>query len=225
MRAVVLENPKFVSAFSEWAVCVVAHVSGRGKGHQPVEVYDRKTKQKVKRCPHYPTISCEDHTRVYQDTRGKFQFRYVPSSFICNAKGEIIISNDGLKSVKIDDYINKLREAQKRMGPGLPASKYRKVRQDLEKAEKYAQSEKFRKAISIYKKLQGSKKYPETLRNRMEKKLEELNERGLKLVEEAREKASSDPKEAKKLLKKVKKEFRGLEAYEKAKEALKEMGG
>ena len=88
----------------------------------------------------------------------------------------------------------------------------------VETAEKLWGVGKYKKAkILLDRTARKAKKQPKVMRDAIAAAKVRLNQVGLDLIDEA--KADSDKRSAKKLLKKIEKEFKGLEAAREAKKA------
>ena len=206
-----LASAKFAQ-LAQNLVVVVAH--GRtSHGEEEIKV----GKEIVKRCEHYPTISCEDHQRVYEQARGAFpNVRGTPTTVLATPDGKElarVVGNDGA------GVMNEIARAVKRVGVGIPSAAWQKVLSDIAKADAYLEAGKPKNALTVFTKY-GRAKIP-GLKKMGEEGLSRVNDKGLAVYAEAL--ALEDDKAAVKAMKKIATNYRGTEAADKAKAASKDI--
>ena len=172
-------------------------------------------------CPHYGSITCKDHGAVYQEAGNKFEFSGVPSCFVTDSQGNMVSKVAGSSPQK---FIDALNEAQQKIGkPPLRGSQIMKYEGELIKGDRDAAKAKFKAALKSYQKVAADEKAPEFIRARANDRLSKLGEAAMTAIQEAQ---GMEPAKAKKALKKLAKEFKGLpDAAKAAQEALAGLEG
>lgn len=170
-------------------------------------------RETVKRCEHYPSISCDDHVNVYTKARNAFgDVRGTPTTVIAGPDGKEISRVVGNN---IAGVMKAMEDAIKQVGPGIPLDDWKKIKADAAEADANLDAGKAKKAIAEYKKLAKAKF--DSVKAMGEDGLKRANEAGLKALEEAE--AIEDEAAKVKAIKKIASEYAGTEAGDKAKEA------
>lgn len=213
------ENQLFVKKAIEELVCVMGHRgAAKGDEHEPEQVRDPRSGAVVFRCPLYQGITCEQHKSLYSRLHSRYKFKEPPATFLLDPNGEILIGTEGFSPVAFF-ALKKVKEAQSKLdGKTIGASSYRKILKAFDAAESKLVDEKYLYAIADYKKILKKKHLTPPLKARAEEALKEVVAIGLVLIDKAKLMQADDPEGAMKLLKKVRYEFKGTEAGDKAKE-------
>ncbi len=219
MEQGVLSNKKFGEFINENAIPLFGHYEDK---HGTVEIVDPKTREKSARCKLFSNLTCEEHKKIYQESSNKFEFKGVPTSFVLKPDGTEAKRIVGASSNKeIEDAV---KAVQKDIGVGMALKVYQGYMACLEKGDAELAKDKpdYQKAIAEYKKVAGLKgKVPDKFLEEAQTRLDKVNEIGAAKLTEAKETLTSDPAEWKKLLQKIRSDFKGLPVAEEAAEILK----
>lgn len=220
------KNPLFIKRAREELICVIAHRGAtRGEEHTPVEIRDPRTGAIGYKCPLYEGVTCEQHRSIYGQLTSRYRFKEPPATFLLSPEGDIILGTEGFPPQSFH-ALKKVDEAQSKLeGPTLGATAYRKVLRSFDKAEGKLVEARYLYAISGFQKILGKKRMTAALRLRAQEALNDINQIGLRLIEKGKKRHQEDPVEGIKQLKKVRKEFKGLEAEEQARALILELEG
>jgi hypothetical protein len=212
----------FVKMAREELICVIAHLGAKkGEAHSPEQVQDPRTGALVTRCPVYKTITCTEHEALWRSLRSTYDFKEPPATFLLDPDGEILAGPTGIPPIG-NLAIRKIKEIQKKEleGKTLTYSRYRKIRKKMDDAEAQLSEDKYLYAIAGYQKVLKDKRLTDPLREKVSKALTDINGIGLALIEKGKQVYPEDPEKGMKLLKTVRYDFKGLEAADKAREAI-----
>lgn len=225
-RRATFGSPVFIKMARQEILCVIAHRGvKKGEEHKPEEMRDPRSGAVVYRCPLYEGVTCEQHRTIYGPLRGRYRFKEPPATFLLDPNGEVLIGAEGFP-LQAFHALKKVKEAQSKLGGrSVTAGQYRKIQKEFDKAEAKLVEEKYYLAIADFKRLVKKKRLTEPIRARAVKALEDINEIGLQLLEKGRKLHENDPVKGMKLIKKVRHEFKGTEAGEKAKQVVRELEG
>lgn len=223
-RRATFENQIFVKDAREYLICVVAHRgAAKGEEHTPEEIVNPRSGAVTYRCPLYEGIQCDQHRSLFSRLRGKYSFGDPPATFLLDPQGEILVGHEGFPTQAFHTR-NKVKEAQKRLeGRSLTATQYRKILKKLDKADEKIAEERYYYALSDFRKILKMKSLTPPLRERAEKANADLLQIGIDLVKKAQKMHPEDPDGANKILKKVRYEFKGTEAGDRAKQVMEEL--
>lgn len=184
LRGGAFQNDKLVAFLNESCVCLVGHDAG---GHKPILETDPKTKGQVERCPKYPGISCSVHERGFADAGGRFVWTSFPAIYICTPDGKLAIDQKELRDWGGELLRKKLEETQKKIsGTPVVRSVLLAAKAELAKGDERLEKGKWLEAAKHYEKISKDKTKPEPVRKMAEKKLEELDAKGMAEVELAK---------------------------------------
>ncbi|MCZ6603063.1 MAG: hypothetical protein O6952_08655 [Planctomycetota bacterium] len=219
-------NHLFVKRAKEQFVCVIAHRGAvQGEEHQPDQVVDPRSGATVYKCPLYEGITCEHHRTIYRQIKAKYKFKEPPATFLLDPAGEVLVGPKGFPPAAIHAF-KKIDEAQKKLeGKSISASRYRKILKSFNKADGQFADEKYMYAISAYRRLEKNRSFTPVLKAQATEALKEINGIGMQLIEKGMKVREEDAEGGLKLLKKVRYEFKGLEAGDKAKKIIDEIKG
>jgi tetratricopeptide (TPR) repeat protein len=195
MEEGLFHNPMFVNHINESAVAVVGH----SEGHTEESRRNPMTGADEKVCPHYDTIPCEVHQKVYQDTRSSFDFRGVPACFIALPSGEKFAEVNGQAP---QAFIDKLNEAQQKIGQRpILGSQIARWMAGLYDGDRKAAQGKYKDAAAAYKKVADDEKIPQFVRARATERGTALAAKITAAIDEAKAKPPAKAKgELKKLI-------------------------
>lgn len=217
MEEGLFHNPVFVQYINEFAVAAVGHQ----EAHSEVEAVDPATGAKRQVCPRYNTIPCSSHQKTYASTGGKFDFKYVPSSFVCDSGGKLVKKVDGQSP---QAFIDALTEAQQASGKKpITGSMLAKWDRDLQKGDMSLTKGKLKAAHKSYETVATDESAPEFMRERGQERIAALTAAIEKAIADAK---ADDPKKGAKALKKLMKELKDMpELLKAAEEALASLDG
>jgi len=198
-------------------VCVVAH---DGRGHGTKEVVSGREKRAV--CKTYPTITCDDHEKM-RETSGRLfpDINAVPATVFCDPEGKELFREIGGKSAgELTKLMDKALEQVP--GPKISSDLWQLAESGIAEGDRLLAEGEYAKAIASYQKVGKLKHKP--LVEMADGGLGRANEKGNELIQEATGKAEEgDVKEARALLQKVQRDFRGLDCSKDAAQKLKEL--
>jgi hypothetical protein len=108
-------------------------------------------------------------------------------------------------------------------GKTLTYSRYRGIMKKMDEAEAQLAEDKYLYAIAGYQKVLKNKRLTDPLREKVTQALKDINDIGLAIIEKGKKVYPEDPESGMKLLKKVRYDFKGLDAADKAREAIAEI--
>lgn len=200
-------------------MCLTGH---SGRDHGTIEVVDPKTKAKTTRCKKFPSITCDDHESASGQARsgGGFEFQYVPQSFVVDSEGKTLANLPGAFAKK--QGIDKLKEASKKLGPGMSASAWAKSQAALTEGDSALSDGDLKKALERYRSAAREKGATKALEASVAAKVSAVETRGLQEVEAA--KGEGDPAVAKKKLQAIAQDLAGTKAAQAAQAAIAALG-
>lgn len=200
-------------------MCVTGH---SGRDHGTIEVVDPKTKAKTTRCKKFTAITCDDHEGAVGEatTGGKFDFKYLPQSYIVDPGGKTLVDLPGAFAKK--QGIEKLKEASKKLGPGMTAGAWAKAQAALGEGDNALSGGDLKKALERYRAAAREKGATKALEASVAAKVSAVETRGIQEVEAA--KGESDPAVAKKKLQAIAQDLAGTKAAEAAQAAIATLG-
>jgi hypothetical protein len=204
---------------NENAVMLTGHT---GRDHGTVEVVDPKTKEKTVRCKKFITITCDDHEKASGEATagGKFEFKFLPQSYIVDPAGATLADLAGAFAKK--QGIDRLKEAAKKLGPGMSAAAWDRAKSALVDGDAALSSGDLKKALESYRAAGREKGATKALEEQAAAKVSSVEAKGLEAVEAA--KAESDPEAAKKKLSQIVRDLAGTKAAEAAQKAIGSLG-
>lgn len=216
MDSSVYANKDFVKASKRW-VCVYA---SKDTGHGTKKVDGKEM------CKLHPQLLCEDHVRADGQAGGKFFSGTIrtPATVWCDPEGKEIGKQQGSMSAK--QLIEKMAEAEKKVGPGLGSDEYWMAQERNAAGEKLLGEGKLKEALEAFnavvklEKLPGSKPVVE----RAKAGLARVDEQGRSWLAQATEmKSAGDNVKAKAKLKEIVAALKGSEIAKEAEKMLAEM--
>ncbi len=204
---------------NESAVCLTGH---SGRDHGTIDVVDPKTKAKTTRCKKFLSITCDDHESASGQARtgGGFEFQYLPQSYIVDPEGKTLVDLPGPFAKK--QGIEKLKEASKKLGPGMSASAWAKAQAALGEGDSALSGGDLKKALERYRAAVREKGTTKALEESVAAKITGVEAKGLEAVNAA--KGESDPAVAKKRLQAIAQDLAGTKAAEAAQAAIAALG-
>ncbi|MGH7151431.1 MAG: hypothetical protein ACREIU_12075 [Planctomycetota bacterium] len=204
---------------NESAVCLTGHT---GRDHGTADVVDPKTKAKATRCKKFTSITCDDHEAASGQARagGGFEFQYLPQSYVVDPEGKTLADLPGAFAKK--QGIEKLKEASKKLGPGMSSSAWAKAQAALGEGDSALSSGDLKKALDRYRSAGREKGATKALEASVAAKVSAVETRGLQEVEAA--KGESDPAVAKRKLQAIAQDLAGTKAAEAARAAIVALG-
>lgn len=213
MESGTLPDAKVVEAAADFVA-----VAGDTSAHQPVErVVDGA---KVKRCPIYPNLTCEQH-RKNADLAGLFiSGRFpAPTSIWVNGAQKELVRKGGVR--RPDDLLADGKAAAEKLpGPRIPRSDYEPVAVPLSEGDKALHAEKYGEAIAQFLKVSASR--IEALKKIGDERLARIRRIGDQLLTDGKTYLSADePKNARPYFELLAREFAALECGKAGAEILK----
>ncbi len=209
-------DSKAIVASKNW-VNVVSH-GDTGHGTRDVIV---NGKEKKTWCKEYWGIECSVHTEGSKAVGNFMKGSYgTPTTIFCDPDGKELSRKPG--SIGGSELVKMGNEALAKVpGDHVSAIDWVAAKKALAEIDEALAKEDYKKAIEALGKVSKSK--VKTIAAMAEEPRKKLEEKGDALLEEAKGKIESDKAEAKKLLRKVAEQFKGLDCAKKATEALKEI--
>lgn len=216
MDSSVYANKAFVTASKKWVNVYVSKDTAHGTEKVNGE----------ERCKLHPSLRCEDHVGLDKAVGGKYFQGTIktPASVWTDAEGKEIGKEQGAMSAK--QLIEKMAEAEKKVGPGLGADEYVFAMERFAAAEKAVADSKDREALDHYaavtkalEKVAPAKGIVERAKKGFDGVMDRVN---LALAA-AKELRAAGGKEAKERLTKLAKDFKGYPPGAEAAKELKEM--
>jgi hypothetical protein len=204
---------------NESAVCLTGH---SGRDHGTIDVVDPKTKEKTVRCKKFTTITCDNHESASGEARtgGNFDFKFLPQSYIVDPEGKTLVDLQGAFAKK--QGIDKLKEAAKKLGPGMSGAAWAKAQAALGEGDSALSSGDLKKALERYRSAAREKGATKALEESVAAKISGVETKGLEAVNAA--KGESDPAVAKKRLQAIAQDLAGTKAAEAAQAAIAALG-
>ena len=204
---------------NENAVCLTGH---SGHDHGTIEVVDPKTKAKTTRCKKFSTITCDDHEKAQGEAvqAGKFQFQYVPQSYVVAPDGSTLFDLAGAFAKKTG--IEKLKEAAKKVGAGMTAAAWDRAKAAMADGEGALAKGDLKSALQSFRAAGREKGATKAIEEKVVAKVGEVEAKGLEAVEAA--KAQGDPAVARKRLQEIARDLSGTKAAEAAQKAIAALG-
>ncbi|MGH7294762.1 MAG: hypothetical protein ACRELB_07515 [Polyangiaceae bacterium] len=201
----VLENQIFANY--PYMVACIHHTT---KTHKPVKVIDPATGKEVERCPLYPSIPCDVHEQMHGDG---CDANYTPAVFIVSPDDKVMFDAEAMKSAgSAGATVQKLEEAQRKLGPGMAVRDYLGALHEIEVAQKDSDGGKFDRAIRLLTRLDKSRAVTAGFRDgRVKPALDAIEAKGKEMLEDARSKHGTDPAGALKELKTIESQWKGLD--------------
>ena len=218
------KNANFTRRAIEEVIFLVAHRGAeKGEPHVAEPQQDPRTGATVYVV--YGAVSCEEHEALERELSGAYPHSSKPATFLLAPDGTVLVDYKGFGE-RGDMALKKIAEAQKKLeGPSLRLREYRKILKKLDKAESLRVDEKWSLAIANFEKIGRDRKLTAALREKVDEALADINRIGLGLLEEAKKLHADNPSEGMAALKKVRGDFKGLEASDQARAAIAELEG
>lgn len=219
-----LRDPTLVAYLNEMAVPLAAHTADTGLSHEPEEHQDPRTGETSFRCPIYKTITCTEHNYIYSRAQDLFDLKEIPRCFVLGPEGKPVEGSGEVKGGKAPQIVIALRRVQKKLGKPLRRSAFSRGQERLKTGRAAIGAEEFPRAIRTLQALAGDRKAPKMQREEARVVLSEINEIGLLRLAKAKETLEEDREAGLKLLRKLKSQFKGLDAAKAARGALVDEG-
>lgn len=216
MESSTYKNAKLIETSRLFVNVVAHHETTHGTKEIPVG------KEKKTVCKVYPTITCEEHKHVYEQARDKFSgIDGVPATIFCDPTGKEL--DRELGGIDAGPLKKKMEDILKQVpGEKLPMEFWKAGVDAIREGDAKMEKGEYAAAIKLYKKVAGMK--PKALKSKGEEALQKANDKGNELVAAAKLEAEGGDKEkAKKDLKKIVDDFKGLECSKEAEKLLKEL--
>jgi hypothetical protein len=209
-------QPAAAAFLNDRVLVVVAHAGG---GHEPEQVVDRKTKQKVERCPRYPQITCQVHADFYTTYGGHFDYEELPAGFLLRPDKSVAMKDMASKGLK--QLQKKIDEAQFALGKGVSGRDIQKLQKTLGKGDKKLGKGHFKGARKVYEGAAKDDLHP-YLAAIVAERMEKLDAAALEAIEAAK---GASERERHETLKRIAREMKGRQPAEAAEQALAEAEG
>jgi hypothetical protein len=211
MESSTYPDKKYIESSRMW-VNVAAHGE---KTHMVDAVVGGK---KVTVCSAYWNIPCEAHSKCYGASNKYEGITGLPTTVYTDPDGKEIGRAVGGRSA------SELIKMQKDLLEKIPGEKigideWNQVRKMIEEADSAFGKSEWKKAVEGYTKISRSPK--KVFKDKAAEGLTKLEEKGREFIADAKGKAETEKEEAKKILKMVIADFRGLECAKEATAALK----
>ena len=216
MESSTYTDAKVIAASKSW-VNVIAHSEMK---HSTRDVI--LNGKKVTWCSEYWGIECSVHQEGAKGVGKYVQGSYgAPMTILIDPDGKELWRSKG-GAMGSGELIKQMNEILAKVpGDHVSAVDWTAAKKSLAEADEAMGKEDYKKAIESAQKVAKSK--VKTIAALAEEPLKKITEKGDALFEEAKGKIESDKAEAKKLLKKIAEQFKGMDVAKKAADALKEI--
>lgn len=213
MEASTYPDKKYIESSRMW-VNVAAHSE---KTHQVDAMIAGK---RVTVCSAYWNIPCEAHSKCYSAS-GMFEgIKGLPTTVYTDADGKEIGRAVGGKSAS--ELIKMQKDLLEKIpGEKISADEWSAAKKLIEDADSDFAKSDWKKAVEGYTRV--SKMARKVLKDKGAEGLAKLDEKGKELITEAKGKVETDKEAARKILKMVINDFKGLSCVKEATAALKEI--
>jgi len=213
MEASTYPDKKYIESSRMW-VNVAAHSE---KTHQVDAMIAGK---RVTVCSAYWNIPCEAHSKCYSAS-GMFEgIKGLPTTVYTDADGKEIGRAVGGKSAS--ELIKMQKDLLEKIpGEKISADEWSAAKKLIEDADSDFAKSDWKKAVEGYTRV--SKMARKVLKDKGAEGLAKLDEKGKELITEAKGKIETDKEAARKILKMVINDFKGLSCVKEATAALKEI--
>ncbi|HEU4339109.1 MAG TPA: hypothetical protein VFS19_03495 [Planctomycetota bacterium] len=214
MEASTYPDKKYIESSRMW-VNVAAHSE---KTHQVDAMIAGK---RVTVCSAYWNIPCEAHSKCY-GAQGQFEPRItgLPTTVYTDVDGKEIGRAVGGKSAS--ELIKMQKDLLEKIpGEKISADEWNAAKKLIEEADSDFAKSEWKKAVEGYRRV--SKMARKVLKDKGTEGLTKLDEKGKELIAEAKGKIETDKEAARKILRMVINDFKGLTCEKEATAALKEI--
>jgi hypothetical protein len=207
---------KKVIAKSREFVNVAVHTS---KGHMRDHIMP--TGEMKKLCEHYWNITCDVHNQAYKEARNKYAgISGMPTTLFAMPTGEEIEDSRHAGGLGGSELIKKMEEALEKVpGEKIHYDQWNLAKTNLADGETAYTAGDFKKSVALWTKVSKMKERP--LSKMSEEPLQRVQAKGLELLEAAKGQLESEPEAAKKQIKSIADDFKGLDVSRAATELLK----
>ncbi len=223
VREETLTDGRLVSYLDEVAVAVVAHTGDDLFVHNPDPIEDA-TGATIYRCPYYKTIECLHHIVLHSKVIQLLGANRYPSAYLLGSDGKPLQGEGRVDPMDPGGLVATLAQAQKKIGKPMRRSVYARAERLVTAGRIAFEAGKTKKAIQTLQAVEKDKKSPEPFRKEATDLLNEINQAGMSALREASRQLEQDREAGKKALRRIRAEYRGLEAGEKAKQSLIDAG-
>jgi hypothetical protein len=207
----------------EMAVPVVAHTADEGYCHEAITETDPETGKPIIRCPLYGGISCLEHDALHVKLAPEYKVTAYPKAFVLGPDGKPVTGTGRVMSSDAMEIMKKIRFVQKKLGKPMRRSLFDDAERKVADGRAHFENDDVRKAIKVLQRLVKDKKAPETFKEEARGVLNEINQAGMKRYGEAMELMEKDPDGGKKILRSLRKDYKGVEVAEKARQTLRDL--
>jgi hypothetical protein len=213
MEASTYPDKKYIESSRMW-VNVAAHSE---KSHAVDAMVAGK---RVTVCSAYWNIPCEAHSKCYSASSQFENIKGLPTTVYTDAAGKEIGRAVGGKSAS--ELVKMQKDLLEQIpGEKLHATEWQAAKKLVDEAESAIGKTEWKKAVELYTRV--GKLRAKVYKEKGAEGLAKLDEKGRELIEEAKGKVETEKEEAKKLLKMVINDFKGLACSKEATAVLKEI--
>ena len=223
VRADTLTDGRLVGYLNEVAVGVVAHTGDDRNVHSP-DVVEDGSGGVIYRCPLYKTIECLQHNVLHSKVIQLLKADLYPSAYLLGSDGKPLQGRGRVDPMDPGALVATLVQAQKTIGKPMRRSVYAKAEKLVAGGRAAFEAGEMKKAIQTLQAVEKDKKAPEPFKKEATEILNEINQAGMAALREASGLLEQDREAAKKAMRRIRTAYRGLEAGDKAKQALIDAG-
>lgn len=195
--------------------------------HNENEHAEDKAYGNEKWCEHVYGVKCEEHRKNHTDTSNIFFKGSIPNptTILCTPDGTEIKRKTGSMAPK--EFVDMVKEAAAKVGPGIGQDEYLFAKGKMKASDASLSEQKVKDAIAsltAVTKQFGKHPTAKKLAEEAQGKLDKINEAGLAIVDQAKEDAAAGKVEdAKKALRDVYANYKGLDCAKAAEKAMAEL--
>lgn len=195
--------------------------------HNETEHSEDKPYGSEKWCEHVYGVKCEEHRKNHNDTSSLFFQGSIPNptTIFCTPDGKEISRKKGSMAPK--EFVDMAKEAAAKVGPGIGQEEYLFAKGKMKASDASLSEQKVKDAIAsltAVTKQFGKHPTAKKLAEEAQAKLDKINEAGLAIVDQAKEDAAAGKvDDAKKALKDVYANYKGLDCAKAAEKAMAEL--